>query len=83
MRILITGAAGGIGSATMAMLRDHDVVGLDVGDCDVRDQASVDTAVAGAIAKLGGLDVLINCAGLGRRRARARGRTRTRSPSST
>jgi len=65
MRILITGAAGGIGSATVAALRDHEVIGLDVDDCDVRDQASVDAAVAGAIAKLGGLDVLINCAGLG------------------
>jgi NAD(P)-dependent dehydrogenase (short-subunit alcohol dehydrogenase family) len=65
VRILITGAAGGIGSATAAMLRDHDVIGLDIGDCDVRDQAAVDAAVSGAIAKLGGLDVLINCAGLG------------------
>jgi NAD(P)-dependent dehydrogenase (short-subunit alcohol dehydrogenase family) len=65
MRVLITGAAGGIGSATVAALRDHEVIGLDVDDCDVRDQASVDAAVAGAIAKLGGLDVLINCAGLG------------------
>jgi NAD(P)-dependent dehydrogenase (short-subunit alcohol dehydrogenase family) len=65
MRILITGAAGGIGSATVAALRDHDVIGLDVADCDVRDQASVDAAVSGAIARLGGLDVLINCAGLG------------------
>ena len=33
--------------------------------CDVRDQASVDRAVAGAIERLGGLDVLINCAGIG------------------
>jgi NAD(P)-dependent dehydrogenase (short-subunit alcohol dehydrogenase family) len=65
MRILITGAAGGIGSATVAALGGHDVVGLDVEDCDVRDQASVDAAVSAAIAKLGGLDVLINCAGLG------------------
>jgi len=65
MRILITGAAGGIGSATVAALRGHDVIGLDVDDCDVRDQASVDAAVSAAIAKLGGLDVLINCAGLG------------------
>jgi NAD(P)-dependent dehydrogenase (short-subunit alcohol dehydrogenase family) len=65
MRILITGAAGGIGSATVAALRGHEVIGLDVGDCDVRDQVSTDAAVSGAIAKLGGLDVLINCAGIG------------------
>jgi NAD(P)-dependent dehydrogenase (short-subunit alcohol dehydrogenase family) len=32
--------------------------------CDVRDQASVDNAVGEAIGRLGGLDVLINCAGL-------------------
>ncbi len=32
--------------------------------CDVRDQASVDRAVGEAIERLGGLDVMINCAGL-------------------
>ena len=33
--------------------------------CDVRDAAAVEAAVAEAIARLGGLDVLINCAGIG------------------
>jgi NAD(P)-dependent dehydrogenase (short-subunit alcohol dehydrogenase family) len=67
MRILITGAAGGIGSACAAALREAGarVEGLDIEDCDVRDQASVDAAVAGAIARMAGLDVLINCAGIG------------------
>ena len=73
-RVIITGAASGIGAATATALRSKgcDVVGLDrhaAGDdvlaCDVRDQASVDTAVAAAIERLGGVDVLINCAGVG------------------
>ena len=72
-RVLITGAASGIGEATAAALRARgcQVVGLDrnaSGDiiqCDVRDQASVDKAVAAAIEQLGGLDVLINSAGVG------------------
>ncbi|WP_037498642.1 SDR family NAD(P)-dependent oxidoreductase [Solirubrobacter soli] len=71
MKVLITGAAGGIGTAATAELRRRGatVVGLDLAgadiDCDVRDQASVDAAVASAIERLGGLDVLINNAGLG------------------
>jgi NAD(P)-dependent dehydrogenase (short-subunit alcohol dehydrogenase family) len=72
-RVIITGAAGGIGSAAMAELRSRgaQVVGLDLvaGEdvlaCDVRDQASVDAALAAAIERLGGLDVLINNAGIG------------------
>lgn len=74
-RVLITGAAGGIGAAATAAMRARgaEVVGLDVdasGDdtliaCDVRDQESVEHAVAEATARLGGLDVLINNAGIG------------------
>jgi NAD(P)-dependent dehydrogenase (short-subunit alcohol dehydrogenase family) len=73
-RVIITGAAGGIGAATVAGLRAKGarVAGLDLngdGDdalaCDVTDQDSVDSAVAAAIERLGGLDVLINCAGIG------------------
>lgn len=75
-RVLITGAASGIGAATALSLRVRGagVIGLDVNAsdedagmlvCDVRDQASVDGAVAAAIERLGGLDVLINCAGVG------------------
>jgi NAD(P)-dependent dehydrogenase (short-subunit alcohol dehydrogenase family) len=74
-RVLITGAASGIGAAAVAALRERGayVVGLDLrpgetGDliaCDVTDQSSVDSAVAAAVERLGGLDVLINCAGVG------------------
>jgi NAD(P)-dependent dehydrogenase (short-subunit alcohol dehydrogenase family) len=72
-RVIITGAASGIAEATMGELerRGARVVGLDLKAgqdnliaCDVRDQGSVDEAVREAIARLGGLDVLINCAGL-------------------
>lgn len=71
-RILLTGAASGIGAATFAELKKRGaaVVGLDqnpgegIIECDVRDQESVDDAVAAGIAWLGGLDVLINNAGL-------------------
>jgi NAD(P)-dependent dehydrogenase (short-subunit alcohol dehydrogenase family) len=72
-RVLLTGAAGGIGSAAAAELRARgaSVVGLDLRasdgilECDVRDQASVDRAVGEAVERLGGLDVLVNNAGIG------------------
>jgi NAD(P)-dependent dehydrogenase (short-subunit alcohol dehydrogenase family) len=72
-RVLITGAASGIGAAAAAELRVRGarVVGLDLNpgdaivECDVRDQDSVDAGVAQAIEQLGGLDVLVNCAGIG------------------
>lgn len=72
-RVIITGAASGIGEATAAALRARGctVAGLDVNAiddviaCDVRDQASVDSGVTQALSQLGGVDVLINCAGVG------------------
>lgn len=72
-RVLVTGAASGIGAATCAALiaRGIRVVGVDLragGDvrpCDVTDQTSVADAVADAVAALGGLDAVVNCAGIG------------------
>jgi NAD(P)-dependent dehydrogenase (short-subunit alcohol dehydrogenase family) len=71
--VIITGAASGIGEATAKALRGRgaEVVGLDLnaGDgvlaCDVTDQESVDRAVGTAVAQLGGLDAVVNCAGIG------------------
>lgn len=73
-RVIITGAASGIGEATMEALRGRgaQVVGLDLKAtddlvaCDVTDQQSVDSAVAEAAKRLGGgVDALVNCAGIG------------------
>jgi NAD(P)-dependent dehydrogenase (short-subunit alcohol dehydrogenase family) len=72
-RVLVTGAASGIGAATVAELRQRGaaVIGLDlepaegIVGADVTDQGAVDTAVAAAVERLGGLDALVNCAGIG------------------
>lgn len=77
VRFLVTGASGTFGRALGARLADMgaSTVGLDVaphGDdtmpviaCDLTDDAAVPTAVAEALGRLGGLDVLINNAGIG------------------
>jgi NAD(P)-dependent dehydrogenase (short-subunit alcohol dehydrogenase family) len=72
-RVLVTGMASGIGAAAAQALRARgaSVVGLDlqaaadVIACDVRDQAEVDRAVREATERLGGLDAVINSAGIG------------------
>lgn len=78
IRALVTGGASGIGAATAQelMARGAAVAVLDLKPsgapegsvalaCDVSDAQSVDTAVAAAAEALGGLDVVINNAGIG------------------
>lgn len=77
LRVLITGGAAGIGAVTaqefvdsgaaVAVLDVHPttndaVLGLVT---DITDEASVETAVRAAVEHLGGLDVVVNNAGIG------------------
>ncbi|MDQ4095122.1 MAG: SDR family NAD(P)-dependent oxidoreductase [Actinomycetota bacterium] len=73
MRVLVTGAASGFGAGVMRELRarGENVRGIDLHDgdavfrADIRDSNAVETAVGRAVDELGGLDVLINNAGIG------------------
>src|SRR3954470_13898742 len=78
MTALVTGGASGIGAATADRLTaegvrvavlDRDVSAVDsryvAVRADVTDDASVRAAVEAAVTELGGLDVLVNNAGIG------------------
>lgn len=72
---VITGAASGIGAATLAEFTraGATVLGLDLAAdaplvrCDVADIAALPGVADRAIAELGGVDILVNCAGAARR----------------
>jgi NAD(P)-dependent dehydrogenase (short-subunit alcohol dehydrogenase family) len=67
MRVLVTGAARGLGRAFVDALaaRGDDVLGVDIADgCDVTDEADCEAAVAEAVRRFGGLDGLVNNAGI-------------------
>lgn len=72
-RVLVTGASGGFGAPTVALLRERGVhvVGIDrvagpgVIACDITDDRAVDAAVLEAVTRLGGLDAVVHYAGIG------------------
>jgi 2-keto-3-deoxy-L-fuconate dehydrogenase len=77
LKALVTGGASGIGLATATLMREQgaQVAVLDMAPdgpegfvyerADVTDDEAVHRAVASAVQRLGGLDILINNAGIG------------------
>ena len=76
-RVIVTGGASGIGRATVELLRSQGVtvVSLDLRDpgddpnfikADVADGGSTAAAVEEAVGRLGGLDAVVNVAGIQR-----------------
>lgn len=71
-RVVMTGALGGIGVTTMRALKNAGarVQGIDLQagadvEADVADRGEISAAIEGAAERLGGIDILINNAGIG------------------
>ena len=79
LRVLVLGASGGLGTAIAAEYRsrgaqvfgvgrDAERLQVSVGDAhvvgDLRDPAAVETAVSAAVAAMGGVDHVVNAAGV-------------------
>jgi NAD(P)-dependent dehydrogenase (short-subunit alcohol dehydrogenase family) len=75
---IVTGGASGLGAATASLLLergarvailDRSIEGAPSGvlavECDVTDSASVDHAIVKVVAELGGIDIVVNNAGIG------------------
>lgn len=75
---VVTGAGSGIGLATARAFAEHgaNAVGIDLDPAavpapvrglraDVTDEASLRAAVDAAVERFGGIDVVVNCAGIG------------------
>src|SRR6202008_4848788 len=77
-RVIVTGGAGGIGGAagralvewgargacTVHQVAPHMPGRVGTGACEIPSKASVDDAVDGLVAGLGGLDALVHAAGI-------------------
>lgn len=69
---VVTGAASGIGAVCVEVLREHgaSVIGWDLHGTpeappvDLRDPDAAARAAAAAVAQYGGVDILVNCAGV-------------------
>jgi NAD(P)-dependent dehydrogenase (short-subunit alcohol dehydrogenase family) len=61
---LVTGAANGIGAGCAAMFAEQGalVIGVDLADCDVTDDAAVARLIETIAAEHGRLDILVNAA---------------------